>query len=258
MKDWQVVKKEKENEFYYPLFGKAEYVDGYVYTLGRNLNLIAYHVGRSAEHDGIIQSIGVPVHFTKLDFLDLPMYCGRSLSPGCLVHLGEKILCMMFTGFNLDPSNFQYVSILIVQVSDDMKELSTLWSGLCALNIKNLGPASLTSLCFDSQRSKFAYMSEFFWTSGLKVQSKQFEELDVDTHMQPVDSDPPKPEPVPEVESVDGFLLQLGLENYSIIFEYEEIDMAALVHLTDDDLKALGLPEGPRKKILFALELIKI
>lgn len=54
--------------------------------------------------------------------------------------------------------------------------------------------------------------------------------------------------------SVDDFLQSLGLEKYSITFQAEEVDMTALVHMGDDDLKALGVPMGPRKKILLALE----
>ncbi|KAJ6329700.1 hypothetical protein OIU77_011218 [Salix suchowensis] len=54
--------------------------------------------------------------------------------------------------------------------------------------------------------------------------------------------------------SVDGFLQSLGLEKYLITFQAEEVDMTALVHMTDEDLKALGIPMGPRKKILLALE----
>ncbi|KAJ4728466.1 Ankyrin repeat and SAM domain-containing protein [Melia azedarach] len=54
--------------------------------------------------------------------------------------------------------------------------------------------------------------------------------------------------------SVDSFLRSLGLEKYSITFQAEEVDMTALVHMTDEDLKALGIPMGPRKKILLALE----
>lgn len=57
-----------------------------------------------------------------------------------------------------------------------------------------------------------------------------------------------------KVESVDKFLHSLGLEKYSITFQAEEVDMTALVHMSDEDLKALGVPMGPRKKILLALE----
>ncbi|XP_038996081.1 ankyrin repeat and SAM domain-containing protein 6-like isoform X1 [Hibiscus syriacus] len=54
--------------------------------------------------------------------------------------------------------------------------------------------------------------------------------------------------------SMEGFLQSLGLEKYAITFQVEEVDMTALVHMTDDDLKALGIPMGPRKKIILALE----
>ncbi|KAL8529171.1 hypothetical protein ACS0TY_006574 [Phlomoides rotata] len=53
---------------------------------------------------------------------------------------------------------------------------------------------------------------------------------------------------------VDNFLKPLGLEKYSITFQAEEVDMTALVHMSDEDLKAMGIPMGPRKKILLALE----
>ncbi|KAJ8510586.1 hypothetical protein OPV22_001020 [Ensete ventricosum] len=50
--------------------------------------------------------------------------------------------------------------------------------------------------------------------------------------------------------SVDSLLQSLGLEKYLITFKAEEVDMTALIHMTDEDLKAIGLPMGPRKKIL--------
>ncbi|XP_057512439.1 uncharacterized protein LOC130794523 isoform X2 [Actinidia eriantha] len=45
-----------------------------------------------------------------------------------------------------------------------------------------------------------------------------------------------------KAESVDSFLQSLGLEKYSITFQAEEVDMTALLHMTDGDLKALGVP----------------
>ncbi|CAK9163447.1 unnamed protein product [Ilex paraguariensis] len=45
-----------------------------------------------------------------------------------------------------------------------------------------------------------------------------------------------------KAESVDGFLQSLGLEKYSITFQAEEVDMTTLIHMTDDDLKAMGVP----------------
>ncbi|KAI4356379.1 hypothetical protein L6164_000406 [Bauhinia variegata] len=65
----------------------------------------------------------------------------------------------------------------------------------------------------------------------------------------------PKKKALQKVDtSVDGFLQSLGLDKYLINFQAEEVDMAALTHMTDDDLKAMGIPMGPRKKILLALE----
>ncbi|KAH9784813.1 SAM domain-containing protein [Citrus sinensis] len=89
------------------------------------------------------------------------------------------------------------------------------------------------------------------------------EKLSGTMNSQPVNSDPPKPKleaaklarksvaveaPEPESKrvaaetSVDGFLRSLGLEKYSITFQAEEVDMTALLHMTDEDLKALGIP----------------
>ncbi|XP_059626472.1 probable LRR receptor-like serine/threonine-protein kinase At5g65240 isoform X2 [Cornus florida] len=101
-----------------------------------------------------------------------------------------------------------------------------------------------------SKHSNYAYKSEF-WTRGPIVQAEEFEDLDVDTHMQPVNTDPPKPESVPEAELVNSFLQSLGFEKHSVFFKDEkvfeftypkkEIDKATLKHMTDEDLKALGL-----------------
>ncbi|CAA0825756.1 Sterile alpha motif (SAM) domain-containing protein [Striga hermonthica] len=57
-----------------------------------------------------------------------------------------------------------------------------------------------------------------------------------------------------KVERVDSFLQSLGLEKYSVTFQAEEVDMTALVHMGEEDLKTMGIPMGPRKKILLALE----
>ena len=49
------------------------------------------------------------------------------------------------------------------------------------------------------------------------------------------------------------FLRGIGLARYTATFQEEEIDMDALTHLSDRDLQSLGLPLGPRKKIMAAL-----
>ncbi|XP_048441286.1 uncharacterized protein LOC125477835 isoform X2 [Pyrus x bretschneideri] len=56
-----------------------------------------------------------------------------------------------------------------------------------------------------------------------------------------------------EQQTVDGLLHTLGLGKYAIIFKAEEIDMTALKQMGENDLKELGIPMGPRKKLLLAL-----
>ncbi|XP_020574837.1 uncharacterized protein LOC110020897 [Phalaenopsis equestris] len=53
--------------------------------------------------------------------------------------------------------------------------------------------------------------------------------------------------------TVASLLHSLGLGKYAIHFQAEEVDMAALRQMGDNDLKELGIPMGPRKKILLAL-----
>ncbi|NP_001132736.1 uncharacterized protein LOC100194223 [Zea mays] len=53
--------------------------------------------------------------------------------------------------------------------------------------------------------------------------------------------------------SLDSLLKSLDLEKYLINFQAEEVDMKALVYMNEEDMKSLGIPMGPRKKILSAL-----
>lgn len=71
---------------------------------------------------------------------------------------------------------------------------------------------------------------------------------------------PPPSGPLPkssfsaeEPRTVGGLLASLGLSKYAIIFQAEEVDLTALKQMGDHDLKELGIPMGPRKKILLAL-----
>ncbi|XP_011007073.1 PREDICTED: uncharacterized protein LOC105112881 [Populus euphratica] len=56
-----------------------------------------------------------------------------------------------------------------------------------------------------------------------------------------------------EQQTVEGLLHSLGLGKYAILFKAEEVDMPALKQMGESDLKELGIPMGPRKKILLAL-----
>jgi class 3 adenylate cyclase/predicted ATPase len=52
---------------------------------------------------------------------------------------------------------------------------------------------------------------------------------------------------------IEGWLRGLGLERYAGSFRDNEIDAAVLPRLTDEHLKELGLPLGPRLKLLAAI-----
>ncbi|XP_043723293.1 uncharacterized protein LOC122670471 [Telopea speciosissima] len=56
-----------------------------------------------------------------------------------------------------------------------------------------------------------------------------------------------------EPHTVGSLLHSLGLGKYAILFQAEEVDMTALRQMGDNDLKELGIPMGPRKKILLAV-----
>ena len=53
-------------------------------------------------------------------------------------------------------------------------------------------------------------------------------------------------------QRVGDFLRTLGLSKYVGVFAKEEIDAESLRRVTDNDLKSMGVPLGPRKKILAA------
>lgn len=50
------------------------------------------------------------------------------------------------------------------------------------------------------------------------------------------------------------FLCAHGLKEYTTIFKTEKIDLEALMLLNEDDLISLGLPLGPRRKIMKAID----
>ena len=52
---------------------------------------------------------------------------------------------------------------------------------------------------------------------------------------------------------IAAWLSGLGLAKYATTFAKNEITPEVLPHLSDADLKALGLPMGPRKLVLAAI-----
>src|SRR5436305_11145084 len=55
------------------------------------------------------------------------------------------------------------------------------------------------------------------------------------------------------MSDIATWLAQRGLEKYAAVLAANEVDFAALRYLTDADLKELGLPVGPRRKLLAAI-----
>jgi class 3 adenylate cyclase len=55
------------------------------------------------------------------------------------------------------------------------------------------------------------------------------------------------------MQQISDWLQKLGLGQYAQRFAENEIDVSVLPHLTDQDLKDIGVPLGPRRKILAAI-----
>jgi class 3 adenylate cyclase len=55
------------------------------------------------------------------------------------------------------------------------------------------------------------------------------------------------------MQQIDGWLEELGLAQYVQLFAKNAIDVSVLPHLTDEDLKELGIPLGHRRKIFAAI-----
>jgi hypothetical protein len=56
---------------------------------------------------------------------------------------------------------------------------------------------------------------------------------------------------------IAAWLRSLGLERYEPAFRENEIDAEVLPELTEADLVTLGLPLGPRKKLLKAIAALR-
>ena len=55
------------------------------------------------------------------------------------------------------------------------------------------------------------------------------------------------------MSEIRDWLAERGFERFSSVFEENEVDLEALRELTDDDLKEMGLPLGPRVKLRKAI-----
>uniref|UniRef100_A0A7N1A0Q8 SAM domain-containing protein n=1 Tax=Kalanchoe fedtschenkoi TaxID=63787 RepID=A0A7N1A0Q8_KALFE len=75
-------------------------------------------------------------------------------------------------------------------------------------------------------------------------------------HSQPLNNDIPRPKVAakPVKKAVDVAPAPETIKVVRPPLKNSKVDMTALVHMSEDDLKALGIPMGPRKKILLALD----
>jgi class 3 adenylate cyclase/predicted ATPase/ABC-type transport system involved in cytochrome c biogenesis ATPase subunit len=56
------------------------------------------------------------------------------------------------------------------------------------------------------------------------------------------------------LSDIESWLSELGLDKYVSAFAEAEIEFVDLAHLTDEDLKELGLPLGPRRRVKAAIK----
>src|SRR5262245_22857410 len=59
------------------------------------------------------------------------------------------------------------------------------------------------------------------------------------------------------MSALQELLISLDLQQYISLFAENEVDLRTLQVLTDEDLKLLGLPFGPRKRLLNAVAQLK-
>jgi hypothetical protein len=69
----------------------------------------------------------------------------------------------------------------------------------------------------------------------------------------PGDAGVGRPNPRGAVQQIADWLGQIGLGQYAQRFAENEIDVSVLRHLTDQDLKEMGVPLGQRRKMLAAI-----
>ncbi|HEY5680638.1 MAG TPA: hypothetical protein VIS55_11260, partial [Pseudomonadales bacterium] len=59
------------------------------------------------------------------------------------------------------------------------------------------------------------------------------------------------------MQDVQSWLAKLGLDKFASAFADAEVEFADLANLTEDDLKEIGLPVGPRRRVSSAIAAMK-
>jgi hypothetical protein len=57
-----------------------------------------------------------------------------------------------------------------------------------------------------------------------------------------------------KLQDIQSWLVELGLEKFASAFAEAEVQFSDLADLTDDDLKEIGLPVGPRRRASSAIK----
>ncbi|GAB1610603.1 phospholipase DDHD2-like isoform X4 [Argonauta hians] len=86
--------------------------------------------------------------------------------------------------------------------------------------------------------------------AGSKATSPEPQVTTGDVNESQLEEDPPKEDDM----TLEQLLAKAGLEDKEDIFKKEQIDIDSLTMCTDEDLKCLGLPMGPRKKLRKLIE----
>lgn len=97
---------------------------------------------------------------------------------------------------------------------------------------------------YNSRRSTLP-SSRYSWGSSRSMDSDIDTDNGEDDELQTND---------PKLAPLMTFLASLNLEQFTVTMKRERIDMKALALCTDNDLKSAGIPLGPRRKIIEAIE----
>lgn len=101
------------------------------------------------------------------------------------------------------------------------------------------------SLSSHNSRTSTVPSSRYSWSSSRSMDSDVDTDIGEDDELQTND---------PKLAPLMTFLASLHLEQFTATMKRESIDMKALALCTDNDLKSAGIPLGPRRKILEAIE----
>ncbi|XP_047324176.1 uncharacterized protein LOC124927754 [Impatiens glandulifera] len=172
-----------------------------------------------------------------------------------------------------DPRNYNVLGgVSSARLSDSLNRVDTLRSTYSPWTLESLRKRSPTIRSIGGTRNQSPSIIHEDMTKRPQTRayeedsrkatytSKNFPALDPGRSVVTMTSEKPASASLPKIScmgnehnSVENFLKSLGLEKYGITFKAEEIDIATLKQMEDNDLKDLGIPMGPRKKIMLAL-----